>query len=63
MKGEIEKFDGRINFCLWQIQVNDILIQSGYTKKKNKDDVSPLPISGNLWRCIHNQGTLSKFGK
>ena len=36
MKGEIEKFDGRINFGLWQIQVNDIFIQSGYTQKKKK---------------------------
>lgn len=32
----MEKFDGRINFGLWKIQVNDILIQSGYTKKKKK---------------------------
>ncbi|RYR69649.1 hypothetical protein Ahy_A03g016205 [Arachis hypogaea] len=29
VKLEIEKFDGRINFGLWQVQVNDVLIQSG----------------------------------
>ena len=28
----IEKFDGRINFGLWQVQVKDILIQSGLYK-------------------------------
>ncbi|RYR42423.1 hypothetical protein Ahy_A08g038900 [Arachis hypogaea] len=27
-----EKFDGRINFGLWQIQVKDVLIQSGLHK-------------------------------
>lgn len=26
---EVEKFDGSINFGLWQIQVKDVLIQSG----------------------------------
>ena len=25
---DLEKFDGRINFGLWQIQVKDVLIQS-----------------------------------
>ena len=25
---EVEKFDGRINFGLWQVQVKDVLIQS-----------------------------------
>ena len=29
VKFDIEKFDGRINFGLWQIQVKDVLIQSG----------------------------------
>ena len=29
---EVEKFDGRINFGLWQVQVKDILIQSGLHK-------------------------------
>ncbi|KAF3653283.1 hypothetical protein FXO38_15723 [Capsicum annuum] len=31
-KFEIEKFDGRINFGLWQVQVKDVLIQSGLHK-------------------------------
>ena len=29
IKFDIEKFDGRINFALWKIQVKDVLIQSG----------------------------------
>ncbi|XP_052117385.1 uncharacterized protein LOC127747476 [Arachis duranensis] len=32
VKLEIEKFDGRINFGLWQIQVKDVLIQSDLHK-------------------------------
>ncbi|QHO24915.1 Retrovirus-related Pol polyprotein [Arachis hypogaea] len=32
VKLEIEKFDGRINFGLWQIQVKDVLIKSGLHK-------------------------------
>ncbi|QHO13669.1 Retrovirus-related Pol polyprotein [Arachis hypogaea] len=32
VKVEIEKFDGRINFGLWQIQVKDVLIQLGLHK-------------------------------
>ncbi|KAF3622233.1 hypothetical protein FXO38_31400 [Capsicum annuum] len=31
-KFEIEKFDGRINFGVWQVQVKDVLIQSGLHK-------------------------------
>ena len=26
---DVEKFDGRINFGVWQVQVKDVLIQSG----------------------------------
>lgn len=43
VKIEIEKFNERTNFGLWQIQVNDILILSGYTKKSN-NDVNFIPI-------------------
>jgi hypothetical protein len=32
MKFDIEKFDGRINFGLWKVQVKDVLIQSGLHK-------------------------------
>jgi hypothetical protein len=32
LKFGIERFDGRMNFGLWQIQVKDILIQSGLHK-------------------------------
>ncbi|RYR36624.1 hypothetical protein Ahy_A09g041590 [Arachis hypogaea] len=41
VKLEIEKFDGRINFGLWQVQVKDVLIQSGLHKAlKEKISVS-----------------------
>ena len=29
---DVEKFDGKINFGLWQVQVKDLLIQSGLHK-------------------------------
>ena len=32
MRFEIEKFDGKINFGLWQVQVKDLLIQYGLHK-------------------------------
>ena len=32
VKLEVEKFDRRINFGLWQVQVKDVLIQSGLHK-------------------------------
>ncbi|KAL5732705.1 hypothetical protein ACOSP7_032058 [Xanthoceras sorbifolium] len=39
---DVEKFDGRINFGLWQLQVKDVLIQSGLHKVlKGK----PIPVS------------------
>ena len=28
VKFDVEKFDGRIHFGLWQVQVKDVLIQS-----------------------------------
>ncbi|KAL5855007.1 hypothetical protein ACOSQ4_004809 [Xanthoceras sorbifolium] len=32
LKFDVEKFDGKINFGLWQVQVKDVLIQSGLHK-------------------------------
>jgi len=32
MKFDIEKFDGRINFDLWKVELKDVLIQSGLHK-------------------------------
>ena len=43
---EVEKFDGRINFDLWQIQVKDVLIQFGQ-QKESKGDVNPDSTDGN----------------
>ncbi|KAL4583041.1 hypothetical protein LXL04_007605 [Taraxacum kok-saghyz] len=42
MRFDVEKYDGRINFGLWQVQVKDMLIQSGLHKAlKGK----PAPVS------------------
>ena len=47
MKFEIEKFDGRINFGLWQVQVKDVLIQSGLNKAlKGKPSLTSSSGSG-----------------
>ncbi|KAL4592371.1 hypothetical protein LXL04_005363 [Taraxacum kok-saghyz] len=32
MRFDVDKYDGRINFGLWQVQVKDVLIQSGLHK-------------------------------
>jgi len=32
MKFYVEKFDGRINFGFWKVQVKDVLIKSGLHK-------------------------------
>ena len=43
VKFDIEKFDGRINFGLWQVQVKDLLIQYKLHKAlKGK----PAPVTG-----------------
>ena len=35
---EVEKFDGNINFGLWQVHVTDVLIQSRLHKALNNKD-------------------------
>ena len=45
VKFEVEKFDGRINFGLWQVQVKDVLIQHGFHKAlKGKPTIDPEKI-------------------
>ena len=39
-KFDVEKFDGIINFGLWQVQVKDVLIQSGLHKALKGKPVS-----------------------
>ena len=64
VKLEIEKFDGRINFGLWQVQVKDVLIQSGLHKAlKDKDELwqlGPQLHTGIGWRwdarCVAELG-------
>jgi len=40
MRFDVDKFDGRINFGLWQVQVKDVLIQSGLHKALRAKPVS-----------------------
>ena len=58
VKLEIEKFDGRINFGLWQIQVKDVLIQSGLhkaLKEKYPHGIAALPwIRISCGNRVHN---------
>ncbi|KAJ0624083.1 putative RNA-directed DNA polymerase [Helianthus annuus] len=42
MRFDVEKYDGRINFGLWQVQVKDVLIQSGLHKALRG---KPTPVS------------------
>ncbi|MED6106159.1 hypothetical protein PIB30_002050 [Stylosanthes scabra] len=51
VKFNIEKFDGRIFFGLWQVQVNDVLIQSGLHKMRK------------VWPYKEILSWWSKFGK
>jgi hypothetical protein len=37
MKFDIMKFDGSVNFELWQRRVNDLLVQQGMVKALQKD--------------------------
>ena len=49
MKLELEKFDGNINFGLWQVQVKDILIQSGLHKALKGRDSKNSSMSDEDW--------------
>ncbi|QHN83844.1 Syntaxin [Arachis hypogaea] len=52
VKLEIENFDGRINFGLWQVQVKDVLIQSD---KKYPHGITALPwIRMSCGNQVHN---------
>ena len=56
MRIKVEKFDGRINFYLWHIQVKDVLIRSRLHKESK----------GHVNRCtnpvgVDNQCTLKKI--
>ncbi|KAF6149224.1 hypothetical protein GIB67_026080, partial [Kingdonia uniflora] len=43
---DVEKFDGKINFGLWQIQVQDILIQGGLRKALKGKPIPKTPVKG-----------------
>ena len=56
---DIEKFDGKMNFGLWQVQVKDILIQYGLHKAlKGKSTPTNPEDSGDS-----NKGTTSTTSK
>ncbi|KAL5736180.1 hypothetical protein ACOSQ2_030968 [Xanthoceras sorbifolium] len=46
LKFDVEKFDGKINFGLWQVQVKDVLIQSGLHKVLKEKSGPVLKDSG-----------------
>ncbi|KAL5738442.1 hypothetical protein ACOSP7_031203 [Xanthoceras sorbifolium] len=52
LKFGVEKFDGKINFGLWQVQVKDVLIQSGLHKVLKEKSGSVLSDSskGDNWK-------------
>ncbi|KAL5788333.1 hypothetical protein ACOSP7_005282 [Xanthoceras sorbifolium] len=52
LKFGVEKFDGMINFGLWQVQVKDVLIQSGLHKVLKEKSGSVLSDSskGDNWK-------------
>lgn len=47
MKFDMEKFDGRINFDIWQVQVKDAVTQSGLYKLR-VEAISICPMKG-IW--------------
>ncbi|KAH9671379.1 hypothetical protein KPL70_017352 [Citrus sinensis] len=54
VKFEIETFDGKLNFGLWQIEVKDMLIQSGLHKALKRKP-SPASKSGSGKASISNE--------
>ncbi|KAL5864048.1 hypothetical protein ACOSQ3_001562 [Xanthoceras sorbifolium] len=52
LKFGVEKFDGKINFGLWQVQVKDVLIQSGLHKvlKEKSGPVLKDSSKGDNWK-------------
>ncbi|KAL5796053.1 hypothetical protein ACOSQ2_000873 [Xanthoceras sorbifolium] len=52
LKFSVEKFDGKINFGLWQVQVKDVLIQSGLHKvlKEKSGPVLKDSSKGDNWK-------------
>ena len=57
MKFDVEKFDRRINFDLWQVQVKDLLIKSGLHKAlKGKPTIA---FGEDSVRCEVSKSTVS----
>ncbi|KAL5860802.1 hypothetical protein ACOSQ3_002118 [Xanthoceras sorbifolium] len=52
LKFDVEKFDGKINSGLWQVQVKDVLIQSGLHKVLKEKSCPVLKDSskGDNWK-------------
>jgi len=56
MKFDIEKFDGRIKFGLWKVQVKDVLIQSGLHKAM-KENTSKMEVD--KWEELDLRATIA----
>ncbi|KAL5768388.1 hypothetical protein ACOSP7_014940 [Xanthoceras sorbifolium] len=55
LKFGVEKFDGKINFGLWQVQVKDVLIQSGLHKVLKEKSGSVLSDSSKGESSMSNE--------
>ena len=72
MKFDVEKFDGRSNFGLWQVLVKDLLIQFGlhkelkgkpttaYGEDSTRSEASKSIVSDEDWEGLDLKGTLGK---
>jgi hypothetical protein len=54
MKIDIEKLDRRVNFGLWNVQVNDVLIQSGLHKALQGNTSN---MAANKWEELYLRAT------
>ncbi|PON99640.1 hypothetical protein TorRG33x02_044050, partial [Trema orientale] len=56
IRADVEKFDGNIHFGLWQVQVKDLLIQSGQHKVlKGKDNSEKFKINDEDWEDLYER--------
>ena len=56
IKFDIQKFDGVINFSMWQIRMNVILTQSGLKKALLGRDKKPQDMKEKTWQKMKEKG-------
>jgi len=55
IKFDIQKFDGVINFSMWQIRMNAILIQSGLKKALLGREKKPQDMKEETWQELNEK--------